>query len=396
VGLKRISIGVGTAASFSISVEYSKDAQATGLASRLLKSIQAKLVESVMSTPMRPLTVAVAALPDVTASTLYGIYDLFSAVGRDWEIVMHGAPGQSRFAPVIVAADARPHAVGNGVVVQAQATFADCGIPDIVCLPDIFVAPGTPLAGRYDREIEWVRRCYAGGALFATACAGALLLAEAGLLDGQDATLHWAYCDAFKKAFPHVRLHPERALVASGDGHRIVMAGGGTSWQDLTLYLIARFVGVEEALQVAKVYLINWHEHGQQPFAALARTLKSDDAVIARCQEWVARNYDTSTPVATMAQTSGLSERAFNRRFSRATGLTPLEYVHTLRLEEAKHLLERADTPVEEIAQEVGYEDASFFSRLFRRNVGITPAQYRKRFGTLRKSLEEGVARSRR
>lgn len=342
-----------------------------------------------------PLTVAVAALPDVTASTLYGIYDLFAAVGRDWEIIVDGAPGESRFAPQIVAAEAGARTVGNGVVVQPQATFGNCGIPDIVCLPDIFVAPGEVLAGRYDREVEWVRRCFESGSMFASACSGALLLAEAGLLDGYDATVHWAYCDAFERAYPKVRLHPDRALVASGTGQRIVMAGGGTSWQDLTLYLIARFVGVEEAMQVAKVYLINWHEHGQQPFAAFARTSRSGDAVIARCQEWVAANYESSAPVATMAQMSGLSERAFNRRFSKATGLTPLQYVHTLRLEEAKHLLERTETAVEEVAQAIGYEDASFFGRLFRRNVGMTPAQYRRRFGSLRKSLEDGVARSR-
>ena len=88
-----------------------------------------------------------------------------------------------------------------------------------------------------------------------------------------------------------------------------------------------------------------------------------------------------------MVQLSGLAERSFKRRFQQATGMAPLEYVHTLRLEEAKQMLETSDDPVETVANEVGYEDAGFFSRLFRRQVNLTPAQYRKRFGLMRRTL---------
>ena len=90
-----------------------------------------------------------------------------------------------------------------------------------------------------------------------------------------------------------------------------------------------------------------------------------------------------------MTKLSGLPERTFIRRFIKATGLSPLEYVHALRLEEAKQMLETEDEPVEAIALEVGYEDASFFNRLFRRKVGLTPAQYRRRFGFIHRSLRQ-------
>ena len=89
-----------------------------------------------------------------------------------------------------------------------------------------------------------------------------------------------------------------------------------------------------------------------------------------------------------MIQLSELTERTFSRRFKQATGMAPIEYVHTLRLEEAKQLLESGDEPVEAVALEVGYEDAAFFGRLFRRKVGVTPTQYRKRFRGLRRALE--------
>jgi len=269
-----------------------------------------------------------------------------------------------------------------------------CRCSSFVCVPEVTIPPGEPLEGRFTAEIAWLKRCYAQGSTLATACSGAMLLAEAGLLDGQEATTHWAYCDVLRRRYPAVRVRKERALVVSGDGQRLVMAGGGTSWQDLDLYLIARFVGVDVAMQVARINLIDWHAIGQQPFARLARSRQVDDAVIARCQTWIADHYQEPSPVAALVQLSGLAERSFKRRFQQATGMSPLEYVHTLRLEEAKQMLEAGSRPIEAIANEVGYEDAGFFSRLFRRKVSLTPAQYRKRFGSMRRALASGVDRT--
>jgi transcriptional regulator GlxA family with amidase domain len=190
---------------------------------------------------------------------------------------------------------------------------------------------------------------------------------------------------------PQVKLRPQRALVVTGHGGRLVMAGGGSSYLDLALYLIARCTSVEIAMQCARINLIAWHDVGQQPFARLARTRQVDDAVIARCQTWVAEHYHAAAPVSAMVRLAGLPARSFKRRFQQATGMAPLEYVHTLRLEEAKQMLEASDLPIEAIANEVGYEDAGFFSRLFKRKVNLTPARYRRRFGAMRRALEHGA-----
>ncbi len=188
--------------------------------------------------------------------------------------------------------------------------------------------------------------------------------------------------------YPGVNVKLQQSLVLSGEAQRIVMAGGGSSWQDLALYLIARYVGLKEAMEVAKVYMLQWHDLGQQPFAAMTSGRKGNDAVINKCQDWLAQNYQSPSPVAAMTEVSGLAERTFVRRFHEATGMTPLDYVHALRLEEAKQMLETGDESIEAIANEVGYEDTSFFGRLFRRKVGLTPAQYRLRFGSLRRALK--------
>jgi len=335
-----------------------------------------------------PVAVAILALPEATASVIYGMYDLFRGAGRDWGVVTTGEPGPELLRPQVVSSRSGSFVAANGVRITPQATLEQCVAPPIVCVPEVAIAPGTRIAGRFAAEVDWLRRCHAGGATIATACSGAVLLAETGLLDGCEATTHWAFCDTIRSQYPKVKVLPQRALVVSGEGQRLVMAGGGTSWLDLGLYLVARVAGVEAAMQTARVNLIDWHDIGQQPFAVLARSRQVDDAVIARCQAWIAEHYDEPAPVAAMVRLSGLAERSFKRRFAQATGMSPLEYVHTMRLEEAKQMLEASDATIEAIAEEVGYEDAGFFSRLFRRHVQLTPAQYRKRFGSLRRALQ--------
>lgn len=336
------------------------------------------------------INVAILAVPEDTASALYGMFDLFSSPGRDFAFITRGEAGAQRMYPYIVARDPQGFHAANGIWVKPDFGLDDCPRPDIVCIPDFYVDPGASVAGRYDAEARWLKAVHTGGAMLASACSGAVLLGEAGLLNNSDATIHWGYVATLTNNYPGVRVKPHQTLVLTGEAQRIVMAGGGTSWHDLALYLIARFVGLREAMEVAKVYMLQWHDLGQQPFTALLNFRRSEDAVINRCQEWAALNYRTHSPVAAMIGLSGLPGRSFMRRFSGATGMTPLDYVHALRLEEAKQMLETGDLAVEAITNEIGYEDTSFFSRLFRRKVGLTPKQYRLRFGSLRRALQPG------
>lgn len=340
-----------------------------------------------MKAPNGPVHAAILAFPECTAAVIYGLYDLFSSAGRDWGLIVDGRPGPELIRPRIVSAQEGSFAVANGVTLAPQGRLELQPVPDLVCVPELFLPPGEPLVGRFNQEITWLRACHAAGATVAATCSGAMLLAEAGLLDGHEATTHWAYCDILEQRYPAVRVQRQRTLVAAGEGQRLIMTGGGSSWLDLALYLIARSVGVEAAMQVARINLIDWHVIGQQPFARLARSRQVEDADIARCQTWIADHYHEPAPVAAMARLSGLAERSFKRRFQQATGMPPLEYVHTLRLEEAKHMLESGNASIEAIANEVGYEDAGFFSRLFRRKVNLTPSQYRKRFGAMRRAI---------
>jgi len=341
----------------------------------------------------RPITVALLATRATSAATVYGFYDLLCGVRRDWQL-LHGAPHTpSPLSPLVVSVDGQPLVAGNGVRMTPDASLAECPRPDVAVVTDLMVAPGAPLDGEFDPEVAWLRAAFDAGATLACACSGAVLLARTGLLDGHDATSHWAYCDPLARAYPRVRWHPERGLLAVGPGERVLMAGSGVAWHMLALALIARFASPEEAMQVARINLLDLNGTSALSYASLTRGPRAADELIARCQLWAASNYRCESPVAQMASLSGLSQRTFARRFSRAVGVSPLEYVHTLRLEEAKQMLEATDLPVEAVALEVGYQDTSFFGRLFRRKVTLTPAQYRKRFGALGAQLRRAAAR---
>ncbi len=346
-----------------------------------------------MALSPRPIVVALLGAPQVTAATLYGFYDLLAGTCRDWQIV-HGAGGEttaSPFLPQIVSRDGQSFSGANGVRITPDASFADCPSPDVACITDLMVAPGIDLGKRYDAEVQWIRECHGAGALIASACSGAVLLARTGLLDGLDATTHWAYCDALRRQYPRTRWHPDRALIASGAGQRILMAGSGIAWHQLVLSLIARHAGPQAAMQVARINLLDWNTISPIAYASLVCGAQSSDPTITRCQHWAAFNYQCESPVSKMAAQSGLPERTFKRRFMQAAGMSPLEYMHTLRLEEAKQMLEAGDEPIETIAAEVGYQDASFFGRLFRRRVALTPTQYRRRFGGLKRKISDAA-----
>lgn len=300
-----------------------------------------------------------------------------------------GRDGDELIHPILVAGDGSPILVGNGIQIVPHSSLAECPSVDVICVPEAMVAPKEPAAGQFGEEIEWLKERYAEGATVAASCSGPMLLAEAGLLDGYDATTHWAWCDLMRARYPKVSVHEQRALVVSGHEQKLIMGGAGTSWMDVALYVIARKVNVEVAMQVARVWLIDWHSIGQQPFACLAKTRQVEDGVVARCQAWIGENYTLGNPVSAMIQLSGLSEKSFKHRFSQATGMSPLEYIDTLRLEEAKQLLESSDASLEDVASEVGYTDAETFNRLFTSKVSLTPEQYRKRFGSVRELLSQ-------
>lgn len=334
----------------------------------------------VMKPPDRPLQVAIIATPEATAASLFGVFDVLCSVGRDWEI-LHGRPaGPTVFEPRIVTADGSACRCVNGIVVQAHAALAAVPAPDIVLVPDLHLDPANPLPASYAPFARWITSAYDAGALVASVCSGAVVIAATGLLDGGEATTHWAYCEALARRHPEIRVRKERVLVPTGAGHRLITAGGASSAHDLLLYLIGRYAGAEEARRIAKLYLLHWHSDGQLPFAALTVGRSDEDKVVAAAQAFLADHYADPHPVADIALRSGLPERTLLRRFRAATGMAPRDYVCAVRIEEAKQMLETTPLPVDAVGEAVGYAEPASFRSAFRKRVGLSPSAYRRRY----------------
>ena len=148
----------------------------------------------------------------------------------------------------------------------------------------------------------------------------------------------------------------------------------------MVLYLTARYAGATTAQEVARMFALQWHQDGLTPYIVFEGRSDHGDAEIQGAQQWLSGHFPVANPVEEMIKRSRLAERTFKRRFTSATGLSPIVYVQRLRIEDAKRRLERTETSVDEISWRVGYEDAAFFRRLFKRTTGLAPGAYRKRF----------------
>ena len=322
---------------------------------------------------------SLVALPDATASTLFGLFDVMNAFAFMNALAARTGVS-SLFRADIVGETAGSVDLASGIPVTVQRAIDTIEATDIVIVPSVLLRSEGWRKGRYPRLIDWLRLMHERGAVICSACSGIFLLAETGLFDGKDATVHFDYAREFSSAYPGVAIHPERNLVISGRREELVSSGASTTWHDLVLYLIARYAGATTAQEVARMFALQWHQDGLTPYIVFEGRTGHGDAEIESAQRWVRDHFSVANPVDEMIKRSRLAERTFKRRFVTATGLTPIAYVQRLRIEDAKRRLERTDAPVDEISWRVGYEDPAFFRRLFKRTTGVAPGAYRKRF----------------
>jgi transcriptional regulator GlxA family with amidase domain len=319
-------------------------------------------------------------VPETAGSALYGMLDVLLATGNIWQTLVRTEAAPGLFRVRIVAPRRRGFACGNGIPVRPDCAVAEDPAADIVILPELWLGPDEDIEGRYPELLDWIRRRYHAGATLYSACSGALMLAATGLLDGCDATSHWGYQDLFRARYPQVNFRPEPNLVFADPQGRIVTAGGTTSWHDLAIHIISRHASPGEAMRIAKVYLLKWHGEGQLPYATLVRRQPHADAVVRACEDWLGEHFREVDRLGQVVARAGIPERTLKRRFRAATGTTLIDYLQNLRVEAAKRLLESGNMPADEISVQVGYEDPSFFRRLFKRRTGLTPGQYRRMF----------------
>jgi transcriptional regulator GlxA family with amidase domain len=227
------------------------------------------------------------------------------------------------------------------------------------------------------KMIPWIIRQHGDGAEIASICTGAFLLASTGLIDGKECATHWSAGKEFKSMFPNVNLVSDKIITHE---NRIYTNGGAFSFLNLILYLVERYFDRQTAIYCSKVFQIDPERHSQSPFAIFSGTKDHDDAEIRKAQAILEKSGSKKISVPDLASRLAVGRRNFDRRFKKATGTTPVEYLQRVRIEAAKNSLERSSKTVSEVMYDVGYNDAKAFREIFKKISGMSPGDYKKRF----------------
>jgi transcriptional regulator GlxA family with amidase domain len=309
---------------------------------------------------------------DLQSLDLTGPLEVFSMANRLSELVTDSdSPVEYRLRTASVAG--RPIRSTSGLLLTP-----DLDLTQVGALHTLLV-PGGAGALRMDPVIiDWLRRNAGAATRVVSVCTGALLLAEAGLLDGRRASTHWARCELLAERYPLVKVDPEPIFVRDGN---VYTSAGVTAGMDLALALVEDDLGRNVALDIARQLVMFLRRPGNQTqFSAQLSAQVAHRQPLREVQYWVAEHPEADLSVEALAQRAGLSPRQFARAFTEEIGVSPGRYVDQVRLESARRHLEDTDTNIGRVARFCGYGTTESMRRAFVRTLGISPAEYRRRF----------------
>lgn len=247
---------------------------------------------------------------------------------------------------------------------------------DVIILPHVWTKP-EKLENLSPAIKAWLKPHLEQRKLVLAMGCGVYWIADLGFLDGREATTYWRQHDNFTELFPRVQWEKDKVITES---ENIYCAAGGNSMADLMLNLAIRLFGDSVARGISRDILFDIRRSYDFAPLRMSSQRSHGDRLIEQVQAWLESRYSEEIRLADVAQSHGMSLRNFARRFSAATGEKPLAYLQRIRLEAARDLLVHSDKSIKHISLDVGYSDSSYFCRLFRTQVGHTPAAYRKQF----------------
>lgn len=306
--------------------------------------------------------ICLIAYPSALKAALYGLEDLFSVAGHLQR--QHTRDMTPCFQVIfLLPEDAE----------KVCDTLLSEDPPDAIILPPSLTEPPAP--DTFPSLLKLLRACHEKGTILGAVCAAISILAETGLLDGRQVAAHWSAAATMQQKFPALIIQPDRLLIDDGD---LITVGGLMSWIDLGLCLIGRFLGPALMHETARYMLVTPPRQSQKPYRSFTPSLAHGDRAILKVQHFLNTHSGSRVTIPIMAACSGLTERTFLRRFRKATTMTPLEYLHHLRVEKGRTLLETTTLSFQQIAWAVGYQDSQAFRKIFIRLTGTGPAAYRR------------------
>lgn len=322
-----------------------------------------------MDSETTPRRIVILAFPGVQPLDVVGPSEVFSTASAQAE----DSPYE---VEVVAETDEAIKAASGGYGIVPGGTIADCRGP----IDTLVVAGGLGVFAAEESEelISWIVEAAGRARRVTSVCSGAFLLARAGLLDGLRATSHWSVCAELGRRYPEVEVDDSPIFINDGD---VWTSAGVTAGMDLSLALVASDLGEEAALEVARwLVLFLRRPGGQAQFSTHLESRPAARPGIRDLQLWIADHLEEDLRVEALAERASMSPRNFARAFVRETGVTPGEYVETLRVERARQSLEQDTAPIESVAGSCGFGTPETMRRAFSRRLRVSPAEYRARF----------------
>lgn len=303
---------------------------------------------------MTKISIGICEYPSVLKSAVYGLEEMFLLASR----VCREQGIDIVFEPVII-----PH---TDLIVESLTVIL---LPP-ASIGDYYLTPDSEF-------IEWLKKHYSKGSVLSSACAGVFILAKTNLIDTREITTHWALAETFVRMFPDIPVNSNKILIDHGD---IVTSGGMMSWLDLGFKLIAKYASQKVVCQLGKTLVIDTAQREQSYYQQFNPSFEHGDMTIVSVQQIMHQSHVKSLSIQQLAKQVNLTERTMQRRFLKATGYNPNQYLQRLRVQNACDYLESTQHSFEWIANQVGYEDVGACRKVFNNIVGLTPREFRKRF----------------
>jgi transcriptional regulator GlxA family with amidase domain len=316
------------------------------------------------------INVAIVNYEHALASAIIGIVDILAIVN---EFCLDNS-SEYRFVTKIVHTD---NHINN---FNIRINFESEPLNDNDNFDLIIVPPLIDLEHKFDTNIKlikWLQLMNNKGNCISSVCIGAYILAQAGLLEGKKATSHWVIEQKLKQDYPSIHLEIDQIVI---EDTNIITAGGVSAYIDLCLYIVRKFISIEVAYVCANYLGVDAGRSSQQHYKNLSNIAAHNDKDIEFLLSWLQKNFSTSITLKDMSKRISTSERTLIRKFSKATGELPNQYIQKLRVQKAKQLLINTNDSFEHITYLVGYTNSSSFRKLFKEMTGLNPGVYREYF----------------
>lgn len=315
--------------------------------------------------------VTIIAVPGALGSTITIPLEMLSAAND----IALARKQREKLVKIVVAAgncDTKIRLSG-GLTIQCECRLSDINHSDFIFVPGVWGNPRSSVM-RSSSMLQWLKAQYENGSTICSIVTGSFFLAEAGLLNGRSATTHWRFFDQFQRQYPQVKLQRKR-FITSAD--KLYCTGSINAVRDIMLHFVELLYGESIANVISRQFTHELKRSYESLLLNKDQNSSHHDEVIIKVQEWLNDNFQNQAQISALASRFGLSVRSLNRRFKLATNTTPLQYLHDLRIAHAKELLKQSNLAISEVADMVGYGDASYFTSLFKKLNKVTPNEYR-------------------